>query len=80
MMRDVVIEIELAEPRVCEVHFDFLAQPALVSNTLAVPDIGSSAPDRQTAGRCHSKTASASGVSPRARQPRKRLIEILKIA
>jgi hypothetical protein len=38
MMRDVVIEMELAEPQVNEVHFDFLAQAALVSNAVAVPD------------------------------------------
>ena len=37
-MRDLVVEIELAEPSVGKVQLDFLAQTALVSDAVAVSD------------------------------------------
>jgi hypothetical protein len=37
VMRDLVAEIEFAEPPVSEVRFDLLARAALVSNPVAVP-------------------------------------------
>src|SRR5262249_44177815 len=36
MMRNLVIEIELAEPAVCKMQLDFLAQPAFRAETVAI--------------------------------------------
>jgi len=38
MVRNLVVEIELAEPAVGEVQRHFLAQPALMTNAIAVAD------------------------------------------
>jgi len=38
MVRNLVVEIELAEPAVSKVQRHFLAQPALMTNAIAVSD------------------------------------------
>jgi hypothetical protein len=37
-MRDLVVEVQLAEPSVTEVQLDLLAEAALMTDTVAVPD------------------------------------------
>ena len=62
MVRNLVVEIELAEPAVSKVQRYFLAQPALMTNADSSnrPGAsGSSARDRSRAGRCRCKMASA---------------------
>jgi hypothetical protein len=38
MVRNLIVEIELAEPAVSKVQHHFLAQPALMANAIAVTD------------------------------------------
>ena len=38
MVRNLIVEIELAEPAVSKVQRHFLAQPALMTNAIAVTD------------------------------------------
>src|SRR5262245_48488317 len=38
MVRNLVVQIELAEPAVSKVQRDFLAQPTLMANAIAVTD------------------------------------------
>jgi hypothetical protein len=38
MVRNPIVEIELAEPAVGKMQRNFLAQPALMTNAIAVPD------------------------------------------
>src|SRR3989304_3400147 len=44
VMRDLVVEVELAEPAVREVQLNFLSEPALRQNAIAIAD--DEAPDR----------------------------------
>ncbi len=38
MVRNLVVEIELAEPAISKMQRDFLTQPALMTNAIAVTD------------------------------------------